>query len=202
MKYLLALIALLFSITSYAQEIKAGTHYKVIEQSVKSETTEIYEFFGYTCPACNAFEPHLESFEESNKQVKVIRVPVIFHESWQPYAQAFYTAESMGIIDQVHKPIFNAIHLQRKNMKSIEDIADFLESDLKIDKAKFLATSKSFAIDSKVRKAHQLAKKLGITNSPSIVVNNKYKTNARMLPKAEQSYENFIKVVKHLITID
>ena len=195
---------MLIALTSQAQEFQEGVQYKKIDSQIEaaSNSNEVYEFFGYTCGACNAFEPHLESFENSNPDVTVIRVPVVFHETWKPFARAYYTAETMGFIDKVHKSIFRAIHQQKKKLRSIEDIAVFLETEFKIDKEKFLATSKSFSVDSKIRKAQQLARKLGVMNTPTMVVNNTFISSPAMLPKSQSSYGVFIQLIEHLLTVN
>ena len=74
---------------------------------------EVVEVFGYVCPACARIEPIFSGWEErlpADVRVNYVRAP--FGPQWTPYAKAFYVAESLGLVDETHTPMFHAIHLE------------------------------------------------------------------------------------------
>jgi len=146
------------------------------------EQVVVYEFFGYTCPHCSSFQPYMKPWHKKlPKHIKLVRVPVIFSEGWKIYAQAYYTAETMGIIEQTHSAMFNAIHKQRKRFRNIDQIADWYVENFNVDKKAFLATAGSFMIDSKLRQSMNMTRKMQITSTPSLVINGKFKPNTKAL---------------------
>ncbi len=163
----------------------AGNHYTVMDPAFETDNTEqviVYEFFGYKCPHCSNFQTYMKPWHDKMpKNVKLVRVPVVFQPGWDILAKAYYTAETMGIIEQTHQPFFDAIHKKRKNFRSIEDIASWFEDEFSVDKEAFLSTANSFMIDSKVRQSSNMTRKMQIKSTPTLVVNGKYKPNVKAL---------------------
>ena len=96
----------------------AGTHYVEISDPQPyfplNGQIEVVEVFGYTCPACASFEPLVSAWKERQPDdVRVSMLAAPFGGFWQPYAKAFYAAESMDLADATHKPMFDAVHRQR-----------------------------------------------------------------------------------------
>ena len=154
------LICLIFSSTAiFAQSNTSnnasspyleGVHYKNITPTYATDNDKqvvVYEFFGYKCPHCASFQPYMKSLHKDLPDyVKVIRVPLGFNPSWKVLAQGYYTAQSLGILEKSHQGMFDALHKQRKQFRSIEDIADWYVSEYNVDKKEFLATANSFMI--------------------------------------------------------
>jgi len=163
----------------------AGKHYTVIDPAFETDNVEqviVYEFFGYKCPHCSNFQTYMKPWHDKlPKNVKLVRIPVVFQPGWDIYAKAYYTAETMGIIEKTHQPLFDAIHKQRKNFRTIEQLASWFEENFSVDKAAFLSTANSFMIDSKVRQSNNMMRKMQITSTPTIIVNGKYKPNVKAL---------------------
>ncbi len=182
-------------------DFKAGIHYSVLNPAWDTETDDIvvYEFFGYLCPHCYSFQPYMKAFEQRNDgKVKVIRVPVVFQPIWKIYAQAFYTADNMGILEKTHEAFFEAIHQHKKQFRTIEQIADWYSSSFGVDKAQFLSTANSFMIDGMIRKGDQMMRQMQIQSTPTIVVNGKLKPNGKQL----RSREDMMKVVDYLVGLE
>ena len=65
---------------------------------------EVIEFFWYSCPHCNAFEPRLESWIKSApKDLEIKRVPVRFRDDFEPQQRMYYVLEALGKIES-HLP--------------------------------------------------------------------------------------------------
>ncbi len=178
---------------------QAGIHYQVINPAYKTNAGEevvVYEFFGYTCPHCATFEPYMKKLEaELPEKAKLVRVPVVFGKQWEPFAQAYYTFEAMGITDQAHEPMFQAIHQHKKQFRSIDEIAVWAASSFGIDKEEFLSTAKSFMVDGQVRNGMQMLEAMGVTSTPTLVTNGKFVPNS----KALKTRNDLIEVTKFLV---
>jgi len=181
MTRLVFLFAALMSTSVFAQNDDAtfqeGLHYTLINDSVATtagEAVAVYEIFGYLCPHCYSFQPFVAAWEKKlPENVEFIRVPAIFSAAWEPLGRAYLTAEMLEVAEKGHEDIFTAIHKDKKQIRSIEDAADFY-AQYGVDKAKFLSTASSFAVDAKVRKYQALVRKWGVRGTPSLVINGKY----------------------------
>ena len=164
---------------------QAGIHYTVLNPAWDTETEDevvVYEFFGYLCPHCYSFQPYMKAFEQRKKDnVKLVRVPVVFQPIWKIYAQAYYTAESMGLLEKTHNAFFEAIHQHKKQFRTIEQIADWYASGYGVDKDQFLSTAKSFMVDGMIRKGDQMMRQMQVQSTPTVIVNGKFKPNAKQL---------------------
>ena len=139
---------------------------------------EVAEVFGYTCPHCASFEPELQAWKKRQPaDVSVVQVPAPFGGYWDPYARAYYTAEALGVLEQSHAAMFNAIHVQRAMPVAANtgasDLAPFY-AQYGVDAKRFADTFNSFGVDAKINRARQFAVKSGVEGTPSIVVNGKY----------------------------
>lgn len=180
-------------------DYQAGIHYQVINPAYDTGTDKevlVYEFFGYPCPHCATFEPYMDKLhKELPENAKIVRVPVVFGKQWEPFAQAYYTFEAMDIVDQVHGPMFEAIHQHKKQFRSIDAIAVWAASSFGVDKDKFLSTAKSFMVDGQVRKGMQMLQAMGVTSTPTLVTNGKYLPNA----KALKARNDVVEITKYLV---
>ncbi len=192
MKKTITLLFVFVSFMAFSQpETKAqapyeeGLHYTLLDPVFDTETKDqviIYEFFGYKCPHCAHFEVLESPWKKTlPKNVKLVRVPVIFQPGWDVLAKAYYTAETMGIIEQTHKAMFDAIHKEHIRFRTLEDVANWYAEKFNVDKDAFLSTANSFMIDSKIRQSDNMMRKMKITSTPSIIINGKYVPNKKVL---------------------
>ena len=92
-------------------------------------------------------------------------------------ARAYITAEMLGITEESHIAMMNAIWKEGQQFRSLDDLADFY-SGFGVDRSAFLANYQSFAADSQLRKSQRDVKLFGITATPSLVVNRKYRVQS------------------------
>lgn len=185
----LVLIFLMFNVFAAAAQTDKkfinGKHYTELNPAYDTDHKEqviVYEFFGYKCPHCSSFQAYMKPWHKKlPKHVKLVRIPVVFQPGWDIFAKAYYTSEAMGIAEKTHQAMFDALHKERKLMRSMDDVADWYVDNFGVDKDAFLSTAKSFMIDSKVRQSNNLMQKMRITSTPSIVINGKYKPNTKEL---------------------
>lgn len=179
---LLAMLGLTMTMSACAESdhsrFAAGTHYEVLSTPVAVEDPdkiEVREFFFYGCPHCYDAEPVIRDWESSlAKDVNFVRTPVLFIRNAEPLARAFYVAQTKGILDQVHKPLFDAIHKHREPLFSVPALTNFF-AKYGVDKNEFNELYGSFGVSTKVRKADSLTRDYKITGVPAFVVNGKYR---------------------------
>jgi len=178
---ILALGLLLGSQLSMAQQEKfqEGVHYFSLNQATSpadSDSIEVTEIFSYACSHCNTFEPYVQNWVKTKPaNAKLTRIPVVFgNRSYEMMARAYIAADMMGIVEETHVALMDAIWKERKQFRTLDQLADFY-AGFGVEKDAFLAHYQSFAADSQLRKDQRDVLQFGITGTPSLVVNRKYR---------------------------
>ncbi|MDZ7829029.1 MAG: thiol:disulfide interchange protein DsbA/DsbL [Halofilum sp. (in: g-proteobacteria)] len=144
------------------------------------ETIEVIEFFWYGCPHCYRFSPHVERWKRSKPEdVSFQHMPAILSPRWELHAKAFFAARIMNELDRFHPAMFAAIHEDNMRLDSVTGIGDFVSS-LGIDSERFVATMKSFAVDTRVRRVKNLQRAYGISGTPTVVIDGRYRTSGNI----------------------
>ncbi|NND92904.1 MAG: thiol:disulfide interchange protein DsbA/DsbL [Granulosicoccus sp.] len=161
----------------------AADGYELINPPQNTSTpdkVEVLEFFWLGCPHCYSFEPMISAWEENiPENVVFVREAPPLNPSWEQHSRGFYAAQLMGQEVPFVNAMFKAIHEDRQRMRKPADMAALAE-ELGMDREKFLKTMKSFAVQTKMNRAMQLAKSAGISGVPAIVINGKYRTGASL----------------------
>jgi thiol:disulfide interchange protein DsbA len=201
-KAILALCLLLGSQLTMAQQdiYQQGVHYFKIAQTpaqTGSDVIEVTEIFSYACSHCNTFEPYMQSWNKSKPEnVKLTRIPVVFgRKSWELIARGYIAAEMMGIVEESHIAMMDAVWKQGKQFRSMEELADFY-SGFGVERSAFIAHFQSFAADSLLRKSQRDVQLFGITGTPSLVVNRKYRITSS---KDVRDFDAMLDVVDFLV---
>ncbi len=163
---------------------RAGTDFLVLDKPAPVEApagkVEVVEFFWCSCPHCNSFEPALEEWiKKAPKDVAVRRVPIAFRPDFEPQQRLFYVLEAMNKVDELHKKVFYAIHVEKQMLNTPDLIAAWVEKQ-GLNKAKFLETYNSFSVATKARKATQLQDAYKIDGVPALGVAGRYFTSGSM----------------------
>ncbi len=180
-------------VTQFSQAaVDGGAKYQTIanpQPTSDADTIEVLELFWYGCPHCYQVEPEIEAWLESKPDdVTFVRMPAILGPSWELGARAFYTAELLGVTDKIHKPLFERLHKQKKQLRNASDIrAFFVEQGVSAED--FDKTFGSFAVITKTNRARQARDMYGISGVPTLVVNGKYRTTASMAGGNRQMLE-------------
>jgi thiol:disulfide interchange protein DsbA len=154
--------------------------YEVLEPAVPAETSgkiEILEFFHYGCPHCRTFEPLLTQWKKNlPADVALGRVPAIWgNPELQRYAQLYYALEVAGQADRLSETIFTAIQDEHVPLHKEEAVQAWIGKQ-GIDAQTFIATYKSFGVQSKVKRADQLARLYKIEGVPTLAVAGRFLT--------------------------
>lgn len=178
-----------------------GTDYVTIEGGQPFEpaegTIEVVEFFNYICPACNAFDPMLQTWKARQPaDVRLVYVPASFRPDFAAYARAYYAAEALGLVQKTHQAAYAAVHdsqtLPGEGQPVDEDRIAAFYAGYGTTAGEFLSTMKSFAVNGKLNKANNFAVRSQIGGTPSLVVNGKYLVKGR-------SWEDMLRITDHLI---
>ena len=156
---------------------------------------EVVEFFWYSCPHCNVFEPTFAAWKQkAPANVVVRRVPVAFNASFVPQQKLYFALQSMDNFDAMHVKVFHAIHVERNKLAKDEDIFNWVAKQ-GVDVNKFKEAYNSFNVSSQVRKATQLQQAYDVEGVPSMGVAGRYYTDG---PRAG-SMPNVLRVVEYLV---
>jgi len=197
-KRLLFLFALSFAAAApavHAQTFKEGVDYTVIQKPIPTDNpaqVEVVEFFWYGCPHCYDFEPPLERWVKAlPKDVEFKRIPAPLNRNWEIAARVYYTLEALGLLEKLHTPLFDAIHRDRLRITNERALLEWLDGK-GVDTKKFSAAYRSFSVESKLKRAHQLTQAAALEGVPALMVNGKY-----VVPG--QSFERMLAVADSLI---
>ncbi len=137
---------------------------------------EVIEFFWYGCPHCYHLEPALSAWLKTKPADVVFkRIPAVPSGSWEQLAVVYYTFEAMGLLDQYHSKIFDAIHKDNENLGN-KNVRDKWLAKNGIDPKKYDEVEKSFSVQTKVNRAKQLTAAYRVDGVPRIVVAGRYYT--------------------------
>lgn len=194
----LLVLLLLAAVALAAQSFDEGIDYRVVADPARAEAgedVEVLELFWYGCPHCYQLEPHIDRWlEDKPAGVTFRRLPAAASPRWVPHAKAYFAAEQIGALDQLHVPLFKALHDQRRKIFTEEQIIAFA-AEQGIDEDAFRAAYNSFPVDMQVRKAADLVRRYNIDGVPAMVVNGKYVTSATQTGSNARMFE----VIDHLV---
>jgi protein dithiol oxidoreductase (disulfide-forming) len=200
---LAAASGLALPVVSRAQSaaFKDGADYLTLDKPAPVESpagqVEVVEFFWYSCPHCNAFEPQLGAWAKKQpKDVVLKRTPIAFRPDFEPQQRLYYVLEAMGKVDELHKKVFYAIHVEKQALSTPETITAWVEKQ-GVDKAKFTELYNSFSVSTKTRKATQLQNAFQVDGVPALGIAGKYYTSGSM----SKSMERALAVTDYLITV-
>lgn len=195
-KFLAVFLLLAFSSVSWAG-YDEGMEYKTLKQAQPAPTdgkVEVIEFFSYACQHCYRFEPYIEQWKKTKSDnIEFVQIPAVFSKSWEAYASLYYAAEVLGVEDKMHPIIFESMHGDGKQARSLDDLKVIFEAN-GVSSEKLDQALSSFTVAAKTRRAKSMTQAYGIESVPNIVVQGEYMTNGTLA----QGHQNVFKVVDFL----
>lgn len=177
---LVTLLALTGQVAQAADDasFEEGKHYFRIDQATTPRAdgkVEVTVVFSYLCSHCNVLEPYVEAWaQKQDGNILVNRMHVNFGGAHEMLARGYIVAEMTGVADASHTAMMDAIWKDHKRFRNAEQLADFY-ARFGVEKDRFLANFSSFAADSQLRRTEQNVRAWGITGTPTIIVNRKYR---------------------------
>lgn len=177
----------------------AGTHFEELPAAVRTNNAdkiEVLEVFWYGCGHCFRFQPLVDDWaHNAADDVDYLRFPAIWNELMKIHAQAYYTAESLNVVDKVHGPIFDAINLQNNRLQNERLLAAMFASH-GVSEEDFTRAFNSFPVRTKVNQAEQRMSEYRIAGTPSVVVNGKYLVSTN---EAVRTQQDMLAIVDFLV---
>jgi protein dithiol oxidoreductase (disulfide-forming) len=168
---------------------------KRVPTDVGAGKIEVIEFFWYSCPHCNAFEPQFAAWKKAApKDLVIQRVPVRFRDDFEPQQRAYYVFEALNLLDAMHGKLFHAIHTERQQLNTAQALAAWADKN-GLPEKKFIETFNSFGVASKARRATQLQEAFKVQGVPSLGVAGRFYTDGSLT----QTMDRALQVTEYLI---
>jgi thiol:disulfide interchange protein DsbA len=203
--FALAVVASVFlSLSSFAAKpqstpvYREGVHYHVLPEQVDVDDpgkVEVTEVFWYGCSHCYHFEPRVIEWSKNKPEdVNFVQIPAMWNSLMEAHARAFYVAKQLGIKEDVHQAIYNALNIDRKRLDTAESIAE-LFAEYGADKQEVIRLFKSADATTYLKQVDSRARAYQITGTPQIIVHGRYRIEAsQQVPQSEM-----FKVVNFLV---
>ncbi|MFA7349935.1 MAG: thiol:disulfide interchange protein DsbA/DsbL [Methylotenera sp.] len=184
MKKLLTALMLLASFNVMADP-QLGKDFDKTAQVITTDTPnkiEVTELFWYGCGHCHQMESSLNAWvKKLPADVVFKRVPGLPHQAWAPMAKAYYAMETLGVLEKLHAPLFEAIHT-KKTLKPTDEKAaiDWVTKQAGLDKKKVEEAFGSFSTNTSLNRAANIFRASGATGVPSLIINGQFITSSTM----------------------
>ncbi|HET6805357.1 MAG TPA: DsbA family protein [Frateuria sp.] len=173
-----------------------GKNYFRIEpaqpKATSTDKIEVTEVFSYGCPACNQFHPIVAQLAASlpaNAVMAYLPASFIPQENWPMLQRAYFTARALGVADKCNDAMYDAVWKsgelsamnQAGNGLKPHDALPTIEDAAKVyakcgaDPKEFVAVANSFSINTQMKRADDLIKAYGVTGTPTLIVDGKYR---------------------------
>ncbi len=181
-----------------AAPLQKGLHYELIDPAQPTDVAgkiEVIEFFSFACSHCYQLEPLINPWiKKLPNDVNFYRIPLAGGQ-WATTAKLFYTLDALGVEDRLHGEVFNAIHRDREITGMDEAQLPGWAAKKGVDQKKFTDVYKSFAIQTKVQRAMQMASSHKVTGVPAIVVDGRY----LVLSKTIESFDDLLALTNRVV---
>ena len=207
--FALALCGAAFTAVSASASVtdpKNGAEYTTLitpQNTDAGKKVEVTEFFAYYCPHCYSFEPSLEAWvKKQGGNIVFKRVHVNNGPSVLPQEKLFFTLEAMGLTEQYHAKVFDAMHVQHLRLGSDEQVFDWAAS-AGIDRQKFIETYRSFGTQARVRHGDAMMADYKVDSWPTVAIDGRYIIGPSQAGKDAHSedelHANILKVMDFLV---
>ncbi len=184
---------------------KPGVNYTVISPAqpinAPAGKVQVIEFFYLACPFCHALEPHMLAWRKTKPAyVQFVRVPVMWAPLQMADARLYYTLEALGRDDLV-ETAFNTIHQLEVSAGGNENVMvgstpaqtfklqEAFAEQHGVSAAAFANAYNSFDVNTELQQATQLGQTYQVMNTPTIIIDGRYKTGPSMAGRGDTSLE-------------
>jgi len=145
------------------------------------ERIEVIEFFYYGCPICYELEPHMTRWlaTQAPGYVALRRIPALSSEGWETLAKLYFTLEAIGEASRLHWPVYDNFHFDGKLLNEEKVMLEWVGQN-GIDAKKFAEIYASPAMQVKLAQSRELMKAYDVRGVPTVVVDGKYLSSARL----------------------
>jgi len=189
----LILAPMAFTAMAQPERYVAGTHYFELPAPVRTADPakiEVVEVFWYGCSHCFRFEPLIENWEAGiPADVNFVRFPGMWNDLMKIHAQAYFAAEALDKVKELHGPMFEAINVQGNRLQNEQQLSAFFTQH-GVTAEEFSAAFNSFAVRTKVNQAEAKMREYQVRSTPNMIVNGKYLiTTGESVPTQQEMLE-------------
>ena len=200
MKYCLILVLLLLSNTAAAERFREGDDYLRLETRIDTGLAngrvQVLEFFWYGCVHCYYLDAHLNKWlGRQSDRVAFRRIPSVMQKSWLVHAQAFYAGHRLGVHEEIHTPLFEALHDRQLPLNEMGGLADFMAIKADLDPVAIEDQMLNMLTRAAVLEGVQLQKQYEVSGVPTLIVNGKYVVNGRLA----KGFSRMVKILDYLV---
>lgn len=178
-----------------------GTHYVELEIPIATRTpdqVEVMEYFSYGCPHCYRFDPMIDGWKKTlGDDVVFKRTPAVWNDAYQVYAQTYYTAEALNILEDIHSALFEAIHSEQRRLTDPKAMAMFF-AGFGVEPVDFAKVYNSFGVRASVQQAIARGRGYRAGGVPAIIINGRYRVEGGMAG----SNADMLRVTDYLISLE
>ena len=185
-----------------AEEFAEGRDYVTLKTPIPvrdKSKVEVLELFWYGCPTCNYVYPFVTAWKKKQPaDVDFWHSPAAFRNTdsdpWKVHARAFFAAEALGISEQMHRPLFQALAVERRKLTGEKSLAKFF-AEHGVKEEDFKKAYNSFGVKSKAGQAVKRTANYQVSGVPTLVVNGKY----RIVNNRPFDVNRMLRVVDYLV---
>src|SRR5690606_35756386 len=201
MKTIIAAAAsvLLLATTASAADFEEGVHYRELAEQQSTQTgdkVEVRELFWYQCPHCyNLEKPLRDWIATMPDNAAFVEQPAVLTGSWEFHARVYYTLQALGVLDQFHGPLFDAIHKKPRPLNRVTDparVAAWLEERGGAASEECIKLFEWVVADTDTRNAVIMTGRYEITCVRSVAMGGKYIITVTMAG----NYDSFFEVIE------
>jgi len=157
---------------------------------------EVIEFFYYGCPICYELQPQMSRWlVQAPNYIALRRIPAKASETWEIFAKLYFSLEALGEIQRLHWPVYDNFHFDGVRLNDEKVMLDWVTRN-GITRERFLETYNSPDVQAKVDLAAEMMKRYDVRGVPTIVVDGKYLSSARLAGGTRQLMQVVDKLVQ------
>jgi thiol:disulfide interchange protein DsbA len=157
------------------------------EPVATGERIEVLEFFYYACPICYELQPHMSRWLiQAPEYVALRRIPELSSENWEPFAKLYFTLETLVQVTRLHWPVYDDFHFDGVKLNEEAVMLEWVSRN-GVDRQQFAAVYASDEVKEKIIRAREMMKRYDVRGVPTIVVDGKYLSSARLAGGAKDA---------------
>ena len=162
------------------QRFEEGVHYTVLDTPVPTRDgnrVEVVKAFSYGCSPCYALEQSIAKWGNVGAaEIDFWQFPAVWNEPMAVLARAFYAAQELGVLRQVHGPLFTAIVVEQRKLSTASELSGFVAT-LGVDSDAFMSAYLSSTVRRQVEAAERKVRSYNLASAPEFIVNGKYRVD-------------------------
>jgi len=168
------------ALAAESEPFLAGEHYQVLEAPVavpNPEKIQVIMAFSYECRRCLGLEAAIRRWEaEQDPDVDLLRFHTASNPAMRFYARAYLTALQLGVIDEIHFPLADAILVKRRSLADKASLQSFF-AEQGVASEDFESAFESPGVLKGVEQAEGLTRDYNLGSPPEFVVNGRYRVD-------------------------